>query len=282
MRGRRASLVASPYVAFALVFIAAPVALIVFYSLTKQGQLSFAHFARFFDPGNPIYMRVLLRSVNIAVISTVICLILGYPMALILSRLSPKVRNILSFLFVLPMWMNFLLRTYAWMTLLEHTGVINTALNSLFNRPEDAEPLLRLMYTQWAVVLGNVYNFLPFMILPIYTVLIKLDRSVLEAARDLGANERKTFLKVILPLSIPGVVSGIIMTFMPALTTFIISKLLGGSQNILIGDLIETQFGQSDWGFGSAMSVILMVFIILTMGIMSRYEKDNADRGLLL
>jgi len=216
--------------------------------------------------------------VRIALISTAICLAVGYPMAYILARMRPGVRGLVSFLFVLPMWMNFLLRTYAWMTLLENTGVINSFLTSLGFSP------LEMMYTEGAVIFGNVYNFLPFMILPIYNVLTKIDKNLIEASGDLGANFGATFRKVIFPLSIPGVMSGITMTFMPAVTTFIISKLLGGGQNALIGDLIEKQFKSvGDWGFGSAMSVILMIMILLVMAFMGRYEKEQgAGGGLLL
>ncbi|MBQ6836693.1 MAG: ABC transporter permease [Clostridia bacterium] len=241
------------------------------------GEFTLENFTRFFNFSDPTYLKVLWRSIYLAAISTVICLLLGYPMAYILSKLPNRIRGILSFLFVLPMWMNFLLRTYAWMTLLERTGIINTFLTNL------GLPTWDIMYTQGAVILGNVYNFLPFMILPIYNVLIKIDKSVLEASADLGGNGSVTFRKVIFPLSIPGVISGISMTFMPAVTTFVISKLLGGGQNALIGDLIENQFKVTgDWGFGSAMSVILMVLILAAMQIMQRYEDENDGSGGVL
>ena len=280
-KSRRLASLALPYGVYALIFILAPLLLILFYSLFYQGSQGFAftlkHFLKFFDFSEPVYMKVLVRSVRIALVSTVICLIIGYPMAFILSRMNPRVRNIVSFLFVLPMWMNFLLRTYAWMTLLENTGVINSLLGSL------GLPPINIMYTEGAVIFGNVYNFLPFMILPIYNVLIKIDKSVVEAAGDLGANFFKTFTKVIFPLSLPGVTSGITMTFMPAVTTFVISKLLGGGQNAQIGDLIERQFKSvGDWGFGSAMSVILMLIILFVAGFMNSYEKDKSAGGVLL
>ena len=276
----RASLLALPFSAYMLIFIAAPLILIVLYSLCVDppGDMAFTleHFKRFFDFQNPIYLQVLWRSFYIAVISTAICLLIGYPMAYILSRMKPATRNILSVLFILPMWMNFLLRTYAWMSLLENTGLINTLLSTL------GLPTINIMYTQWAVVLGNVYNFLPFMILPIYNVLVKIDPAVVEAAQDLGASGRRVFTKVILPLSIPGIVSGISMTFMPAITTFVISKLLGGGQYTLIGDLIEKQYKVTgDWGFGSVMSVIIMVLILICMNLMPSSSKDNAGGGLL-
>ncbi|MDR0671622.1 MAG: ABC transporter permease [Oscillospiraceae bacterium] len=275
---RRLRLTAAPYALYALVFIAAPLLLILYYSLTTgQGAtLSLDNFRRFFDFNDTVYLRVLWRSLWIAGVSTAICFVLGYPMAYILSRMKARTRNIVSFLFILPMWMNFLLRTYAWMTLLERTGVINTALKSV------GLPSLEIMYTTGAVILGNVYNFLPFMILPIYTSLTKIDRNLIEASEDLGAGRAVTFFRVIFPLSFPGIMSGLTMTFMPAVTTFIISKLLGGGQNALIGDLIEKQFKVAgDWGFGSAMSVILMVLILLSMNALSRYEKENAGGGLM-
>ena len=280
-KSRRISFLALPYGVYAMIFILAPILLILFYSLFYLGSKGFAftldHFIKFFNFREPVYMQVLLRSVKTALISTVICLIFGYPMAFILSRMRPSVRNMVSFLFVLPMWMNFLLRTYAWMTLLENTGVINTLLASI------GLPPVNIMYTEGAVIFGNVYNFLPFMILPIYNVLIKIDKSLIEAAGDLGANFVKTFIRVIFPLSLPGVTSGITMTFMPAVTTFIISKLLGGGQNAQIGDLIEKQFKSvGDWGFGSAMSVILMIMILIAAGFMNSYEKEKSAGGVLL
>ncbi len=278
---KRSGLLTLPYAVYALVFIVAPLLLIVLYSFCVDPQrgatLTLEHFQRFFDFTNPIYLQVLWRSVYIAVVSTVICLLLGYPMAFILSRLRPAVRSILSVLFVLPMWMNFLLRTYAWMSLLERTGLINNLLETL------GLPGQNIMYTQWAVVLGNVYNFLPFMILPIYNVLVKIDPSVVEAAQDLGADSLRVFGRVIFPLSLGGVASGVTMTFMPAVTTFVISKLLGGGQNMLIGDLIEKQFKVTgNWGFGSAMSVIVMVLILIAMNLSAAYEKDKEEGGELL
>jgi len=278
---KKSSLLAIPYGVFALIFIAAPLLLIVLYSFCVSPQdgvrLTLEHYKTLFDFSNPVYLKVLWRSLYSAAISTVICLILGYPMALILSRLKPRVRSVVSVLFVLPMWMNFLLRTYSWMSLLEKTGLINTLLEAL------GLGTLDLMYTQGAVILGNVYNFLPFMILPIYNVLIKIDNSVIEAAQDLGGNYLQVFRKVIFPLSVSGVSSGITMTFMPAVTTFVISKLLGGGQNALIGDIIEKQFKNTgNWGLGSALSVIIMVLILVAMNLSPSDEKERAEGGQLL
>jgi len=266
----------TPYLVWMIIFIVVPLALVLFYSMTIQTeeglQFSSEHFQRFLDP---IYVNVLIRSIVLALISTVICLLLGYPMAMILSSKEYSRKKIMYMLIVLPMWMNFLLRTYAWMTLLERNGVINTLL-SLLNLPN-----IDILYTSNAVVLGMVYNFLPFMILPIYSVLSKIDFNIIEAAQDLGGDAKTVFLRVIFPLSMPGVISGITMVFMPAVTTFVISRLLGGGQFMLIGNLIEQQFLSSgDWGFGSALSVIMMLLILLSMGAMQRYEQDNAGGAL--
>ncbi len=267
-----------PFAVYALIFILAPLILIVFYSFAgPNGGLTLEHYKAFFNFEDPVYLQVLWRSIKVAAVSTLICLALGYPMAYILSKMRPGLRDTMVFLFVLPMWMNFLLRTYAWMTLLERTGLINTLLGKLGLGPLD------LMYTQGAVILGNVYNFLPFMILPIYNVLVKIDSSVVEAAQDLGANRFVVFREVIFPLSLPGVISGVSMTFMPAVSTFIISRLLGGGQQALIGDIIENQFKVvGNWGLGSAMSVALMVLILAAMNVARKYEDENAGGNVLL
>jgi spermidine/putrescine transport system permease protein len=262
---------AAPYIVWMIIFIAVPMLLILFYSFTEQTEygirLTLDHFRRFIDP---IYINVLLRSLLLALACTVICLLLGYPMAAILASREYSRKKIMYMLIVLPMWMNFLLRTYAWLTLLERNGVINSALSML------GLPSLDILYTNEAVVLGMVYNFLPFMILPIYSVLSKIDQSVIEAAQDLGGDNFTVFRRVVFPLSLPGVISGITMVFMPAVTTFVISRLLGGGQFTLIGNLIEQQFLSSgDWGFGSALSVIMMLFILASMGIMNKYEQEN-------
>lgn len=264
-----------PYLIWMALFIVVPLLLVVYYSVTlptpEGTTFSLANFQRFFDP---IYLKVFWRSIRLALISTVICLVLGYPVALILSNNGFARKNILITLFVIPMWMNFLLRTYAWLTLLERTGLINTLLAKI------GLPPLNVLYTDNAVMLGMVYNFLPFMVLPIYSVLSKMDQSVIEAAEDLGANSLLVFWRVIFPLSMPGVVSGITMVFMPAVTTFVISRLLGGGQFTLIGNLIEQQFlFVGDWNFGSTISMVMMVFILISMGIMARFEGEVDERG---
>ncbi len=222
----------------------------------------------------PIYVNALLRSLLYAGIATVICLLLAYPLALILSADNSS-SNTMIFIFILPMWMNFLLRTYAWLSILEtKSGVLNVLLRFL-NLPEQ-----HIINTPAAIVLGMVYNFLPFMVLPIYNSLIKIDPFVIEAAGDLGANSMETFIRVIFPLSIPGVMSGISMVFLPAVTTFVIPNLLGGGKINLIGNIIEQQFLQSyNWYFGASLSIMLMMVILLTMTILSKFD-DNENTGV--
>ena len=259
---------AYPYIVWLSMFIVLPLLLILYYGLTAvDGTFTLDNFQRFIDP---IYLRVLWRSVELALLSTAICLVLGYPMAMIIAKTEIKRRNLMVLLFILPMWMNFLLRTYAWMTLLGRNGVINNILGWA------GLPELNLLYNASAVVLGMVYNFLPFMVLPIYTVLSKMDQSYIEAAKDLGANNRKVFWKVIFPLSLPGVISGVTMVFMPAVSTFVIPRLLGGGQLMLIGNLVEQQFSYvGDWNFGSAISIIMMMFILISMALMTRFDKEQ-------
>lgn len=266
------------YVLWMTVFIVVPLVLVLFFSFmsSTEGDFSFTleHYRRFMDFKEP-YLKVLWRSVLLAGISTMICLVLGYPVAMILASKKMSKKSFLMFLFVLPMWMNFLLRTYAWMTLLEKNGFINMIL-SFFNIGP-----LQLLYNEGAVILGMVYNFLPFMVLPIYSVMRKIDHSIIEAAEDLGADQFTVFRKIIFPLSLPGVFSGISMVFMPAITTFVISRLLGGGQYMLIGNLIERQFLLAgDWNFGSAVSIVMMLIILISMGFMSKYDKEHEGGGL--
>lgn len=228
------------------------------------------NFVRFFS--NTDSMMVFLRSLYIAFVSTVLCLLLGFPTAYVLSKMKERTRNIVSVMFLLPMWMNFLLRTYAWRTLIEKTGIINTILNSV-NLPSQS-----LMYTRGAVILVMVYDFLPFMILPIYNTLIKIDKTVLEASHDLGANHYQTLFRVVLPLSVPGISSGVTMTFVPSITAFAISKIMGGTQSATIGEEIERVFNNDMW-FGSAMSVIIMVLMLASMFLLSGNEKDGENLG---
>jgi spermidine/putrescine transport system permease protein len=267
-----------------VIFIIVPLLLVVYYSMTgvdANGGTYFTldNYRRFFDsPGRPfidsIYISVMFQSIWLALVSTLICFILGYPIAYIMAGKEYSERSFLLFLFLVPMWMNYLLRTYAWLTILEQNGILNTVL-TFFNLPKTD-----LLYTDGAVILGMVYNFLPFMILPIYTVLKKMDQSLIEAAQDLGSDGKTVFLRVVFPLSVPGVISGVTMVFMPGVTTFIISNLLGGGQYILIGNLIEQQFLRvGDWRFGSAISVILMVLIVLSMAVVAIVDKEHEREG---
>lgn len=267
---------AYPYIVWIGIFIVVPLILILLYSLTlseigmKNLDLTLSNFKKFFDPR---YVDVLWRSVELALKSTLICLVLGYPMAMIISRENIKKRNVMILLFVIPMWMNFLLRTYAWLTLLGKNGFVNFFITKLGFEP------LNLIYNDGAVLLGMVYNFLPFMVLPIYSVLIKIEKSLIEAAEDLGASRLQVFSRVIFPLSIPGIITGITMVFMPAVSTFVISRLLGGGQYMLIGNLIEQQYlVTGDWHFGSAMSIVMMIFILIAMGITAKFEGEK-ERG---
>jgi len=259
-----------------VIFIVVPLFLILFYSFT-EGDIHNLKDLRFSLNGykkvlEPIYLKVIGNSFVLAGISTFICLIIGYPVAMMIANTDAKYRNLLLTLFIVPIWMNFLLRTYAWMSLLSPNGLVNRVLLWL------GLPKLEIMPGKGAVLLGMVYNFLPFMILPIYTVLSKIDKHVIEAAHDLGGNNVITFMRIILPLSVPGIVSGITMVFLPAVSTFVISGLLGGGKAPLIGDLIEQQFLSSrDWHFGSSLSIILMVMILISMAVMSRIDKSEAE-----
>ncbi|HOJ09697.1 MAG TPA: ABC transporter permease [Clostridiales bacterium] len=266
-----------PYLVWMVIFIVIPLLLLIFFTFTistDEGiKFTMEHIRRLWDP---IYLMVFLRSAGLALISTVVCLLVGYPVALILASRDYRNKKAMAMLFVIPMWVNFLLRTYAWMTLLEKNSLVNIILGYLHL------PQLKLLYTNQAVVLGMVYNFLPFMVLPIYSVLVKMDRNVIEAAEDLGADYLTILKKIIIPLSLPGVMSGITMVFMPAITTFVISRLLGGGHYTLIGNLIEQQFiFAGDWNFGSALSFVLMIIILITMGITRKYDKEYEGGGAI-
>lgn len=269
------SILAYPYIIWSALFIVVPLILVLVFSFTVENGdkliFSLENYKRLI---NPIYLKVFLRSIFLAGSSTIICLLVGYPVAYIISKAHISKRNTLILLFILPMWMNFLLRTYAWVAILGKNGILNSFLG-LFG----IEPVT-LLYTNFAILLGMVYNFLPFMVLPIYTSLSKMDNDLINAARDLGANSFQVFTKVIFPLSVPGVISGITMVFMPAVTTFAISRLLGGGKFMLLGDLIEQQFTVvGDWNFGSAISIFMMIVILISMAVMSRFEDDSDKEG---
>lgn len=264
---------AYPYAVWIVIFIVFPSFLVLLYSLTTDSggltniNFTIGNFIKFFDP---LYLNILWDSIFLAATCTIICLLLGYPAAYIISKSNLSRRNTLLFLCILPMWMNMLLRTYAWMTILGNNGILNNLFELL------GFPKINMLYTRGATVMGMVYNFLPFMILPIFTALSKMDTGLLEAADDLGATKYIVFRKIILPLSMPGVISGIIMVFMPAVSTFIIPQLLGGNKSMMIGNLVEKMFIlNGDWNFGSAISIIMMIIILISMSIMNKFDVDK-------
>lgn len=260
------------YSLWGILFIVFPLTLILLYSLNANKDIvnfSFTlnNYSKFFEP---LYLKILFVSLGVAAISTLMCLLIGYPIAYIISQFNEKIRNNLIMVFIIPMWMNFLLRTYAWLTLLGRNGLINKALGLIGLGP------FNLMYNMKAVAIGMIYNFLPFMVLPIYTVLLKIDKRLIEAAKDLGCNSFMVFLKVIFPLSLPGIYTGITMVFIPAISTFVIPNLLGGNNFYLIGNLIEKQFTfTGDWGFGSAISIVLIVIMIIFMVLPGLLKKNK-------
>lgn len=269
----RRKLMSAPYLFWSAAFIIIPLCMVFYYGLSdKTGAFTLENIMAM---GSPEHRKALFLSLLLSFISTLICLLLAYPLAMILSQMNVSQHSFIVFIFILPMWMNFLLRTLAWQTLLEKTGVINNILSFLHL------PALNIINTPYAIILGMVYNFLPFMVLPIYNVLEKIDKNVINAARDLGANSIQTFCKVTFPLSIPGVISGITMVFVPALTTFVISNLLGGSKILLIGNVIEQEFTQaSNWHLGSGLSIVLMIFIIISMVISAVFDKEGEGTAL--
>ncbi len=259
--------VSAPYLVWMTVFIAVPLLMIAVFAFTSDdGGFTIKNIQ---DVGQ--YANIFLRSIWLSVIATAICLVMAYPVSFILSRMEKHKQATMLMIVMLPMWMNFLLRTYAWMTLLGNNGVINHLLGLMGIGP------LKLINTAGAVVLGMVYNYLPFMILPLYSVMVKIDKSVIEAASDLGCSSFATLFRVIVPLSLPGITSGITMVFVPAISTFIISRMLGGGSNLLIGDLIEMQFLGNAYNphLGAAISLVLMVIILVIMTVMNQFSPDD-------
>ena len=261
-------LLSLPFIFWSAMFVIVPLCMVFYYGLTdKSGAFTFDNILAI---ATAEHSKALWEALKLSVISTVICLLLAYPLAMILCNMNVNQNSFLVLIFILPMWMNFLLRTLAWQTLLEKTGVINSILSVLHL------PSLNIINTPYAIVLGMVYNFLPFMVLPLYNVLVKIDKNVINAAYDLGANGIQTFLRIIFPLSLPGMFSGITMVFVPALTTFVISKILGGSKILLIGNVIEQEFTQTgNWNLGSGLSIVLMLFIIFNMVISVITDKEG-------
>ena len=274
MRKSGRQLFAGPYLIWIIGFILLPLAMIIYYAFTTSGgTFTFENVAAIADH---VHVRSILLSLKLGIICTIVCLLLAYPLAMILNGLKIKQQNFVVFIFILPMWMNFLLRTYAWMTLLGNNGLINSFFGLFGLGP------FKMLNTSGAVVLGMVYNYLPYMILPLYTEMEKIDKSVIEAAHDLGCNNVKTMFKVVVPLSMPGIMSGITMVFVPAISSFIISRMLGGGSNLLIGDLIEMQFLGNSYNpnLGAAISLVLMVIILLIMTILNQFDDDE-DKVLM-
>ena len=285
---------AVPYVVWMALFVVAPIIMVVIYAFsTADGGFTLANFTRM-----GTYAMVFTRSFKLALIATLVCLLIGYPISYIMSKEGRRFQRVGMVLIMLPMWMNFLLRTYSWMSILENNGLLNQffqniGLIDLYNTiamhftadPAAYTPIthFQMLNTQGAVVLGMVYNYLPFMILPIYSVIIKLDHSLIEAARDLGANTFQVFRRVILPLSLPGVLSGITMVFVPSVSTFAISKMLGGGTELLLGDLIEQQFMGNAYNpqLGAAISLVMMVIVVVCMWVMNRFGEGEEQAVML-
>ena len=267
-----------PYLVWITVMIVAPMLLIVLYAFTVSGndvlsfRFSLQNFGRFVT--DKVFMDVLWRSLYIALITTVICVLLGYPVAYCIARMKEQSNLLMILLITMPTWINMLVRTYAWMGILQDNGILNSLLEKLGIGP------IPMLHTGFAVILGMVYNFIPFMILQIHTSLSKMDKSLLDAAMDLGASPVQAFLRVTLPLSVPGIISGITLVFLPAVSSFFIPKLLGGGQYVLVGNIIETQFlTTGDWNFGSAISMLMAIIILLSMRLAKKADVQSAEGG---
>ena len=266
-------------------FVVAPIIMVVIYAFSASvGGFTLDNFAKM-----GTYTVVFTRSFKLALIATAICVLIGYPVSYKMSKEGPRFQRLAMVLIMLPMWMNFLLRTYSWMAILENNGLLNQlfrkiGLIALYNNIFGTDiSFFRMINTQGAVVLGMVYNYLPFMILPIYSVIVKLDHSLIEAARDLGANSVQVFRRVILPLSLPGVLSGITMVFVPSVSTFAISKMLGGGTEMLLGDLIEQQYtgGAYNPYLGAAISLVMMVIVVICMVVMNRFGEGEEQAVMM-
>lgn len=275
MNGKlRNRLIATPYTIWMIGFIVIPLIFVVYYAFTNDSNaFTLENVISFF---NPIHLKSFIQAFKLALISTIICIILAYPIALIFRNGKTKKSSFVVYVFILPMWMNGLLRIYAWLTLIEKRGVINLILTSL------GLPSINIVNTEIAIILGMVYDFLPFMILPLYNSLMKIKDETLNGARDLGANELQVFTKVIFPLSIPGMVSGITMVFIPALTTVAISYMLGGGLFLLIGNVIEQEFlTTANWHLGSGLSFVLIIFIFIVMGITNNFTDKDEEVNII-
>ena len=285
MKNNRLSRFAIPYVIWMALFVVAPIIMVVIYAFSASvGGFTLDNFAKM-----GTYTVVFTRSFKLALIATAICVLIGYPVSYKMSKEGPRFQRLAMVLIMLPMWMNFLLRTYSWMAILENNGLLNQlfrkiGLIALYNNIFGTDiSFFRMINTQGAVVLGMVYNYLPFMILPIYSVIVKLDHSLIEAARDLGANSVQVFRRVILPLSLPGVLSGITMVFVPSVSTFAISKMLGGGTEMLLGDLIDQQYmgGAYNPQLGAAISLVMMVIVVICMVVMNRFGEGEEQAVMM-
>ena len=285
MKNNRLSRFAIPYVIWMALFVVAPIIMVVIYAFSASvGGFTLDNFAKM-----GTYTVVFTRSFKLALIATAICVLIGYPVSYKMSKEGPRFQRLAMVLIMLPMWMNFLLRTYSWMAILENNGLLNQlfrkiGLITLYNNIFGTDiSFFRMINTQGAVVLGMVYNYLPFMILPIYSVIVKLDHSLIEAARDLGADSFQVFRRVILPLSLPGVLSGITMVFVPSVSTFAISKMLGGGTEMLLGDLIEQQYmgGAYNPYLGAAISLVMMVIVVICMVVMNRFGEGEEQAVMM-
>ncbi len=267
----RTRLVSSPYVVWSILFIVAPLIFVVYYSFTNSsGNFTLDNISALSK-----YTPTFLRSIWFGIVATLICLVIAFPLAYIISQKTEKVQRTMVMLVMLPMWMSFLIRTYSWMAILQDTGIINSLLGKIGIGP------IHMINTSGSVILGMVYNFLPYMIMPIYSVMAKLDHSMVEAAQDLGGNRLTVIRRCIIPMSMPGVVSGITMVFVPSVSTFYISQKLGGGSFDLIGDVIERQFQQSyNYNLGASLSLVLMVLILLCMAVMNRFTGD--EEGMVI
>lgn len=264
------SLLDKPYFVWAILFIIAPLIMVLYYALTDStGAFTFNNITAL-----PEYTATILLSILYGVFATLICLLIGYPFAYFLTKTKMSLQRVFFLMVMIPMWMNFLIRTYSWMTILGDSGIINTILNLMGLKS------LELINTGGAVILGMVYNFLPYMILPIYSIMNKMDNSLVEAAQDLGAGRFKVFTKVIMPLSLPGVLSGVTMVFVPCVSTFYITQKLGGGQIVLIGDVIETQFqSANNYNLGASLSFVLMLLILICLGVMNHFGASDENEG---
>ena len=269
--------IAAPYVGWMAFFVVAPLIVVLIYAFTRESADGSWFITLDNFEGMMGYASVFGRSFLLAGIATLVCILLGYPMAYFLARERGRLRSMATLLIMLPMWMNFLLRTYSWVFLLERNGFFNSLLSAI------GLPKLDIINTSGAVVLGMVYNFLPFMVLPIFSVIVKIDSRVIEAAQDLGANSVQVFRRVIFPLSLPGVLSGVTMVLIPSVSTFVISRLLGGGKSLLLGDLIEMQFLGAAYNphLGSAISLVMMVIVLVCMGVMTRFGEGEEEAVLL-